>query len=164
MEKLVLIIGGNLGERELLLSQAINLLIENFGGIELKSKVYETAPWGGKSKGAYLNQVLVFSTDLEPEEVLKKTQKIENLLGREREVKWGDRTMDIDILYYGDMVVDYPEIRIPHPFISQRRFVLEPLAEVLPDFIHPLLKMTNAELLHDCRDESQVYVYEKSPE
>lgn len=164
MEKLVLIIGGNLGKRELLLSQANNLLIENFGSPELKSKVYETAAWGGKSKGAYLNQVLVFRTDLEPMEVLKKTQKVENLLGRHREVKWGDRTMDIDILYYGDLVINFPEIQIPHPFISKRRFVLEPLAEVLPDFIHPLLKMTNAELLLDSTDESQVYVYEKSPE
>lgn len=164
MEKLVLIIGGNLGERELLLHQTNNLLADYFGDPELKSKVYETAAWGGKSTGLYLNQVLVYSTDAEPRQVLKNIQKIENLLGRQREVKWGDRTMDIDILYYGDRMLDSPEIQIPHPFLSKRRFVLTPLAEVLPDYLHPLLKKTNTELLEDCQDDSFVYVYEKSPE
>jgi len=164
MEKLVLIIGGNIGDRLLLINQTVDLLNTIFGPMDRASSIYESSPWGGNSSGNYLNQVLIYSTDLSPKKVLKQIQKIEDLLGRQRDMKWGDRTMDIDILYYGKKIISSDLLRIPHPFIGARKFVLIPLQEVLPDFIHPVLKMTNVELMENCPDTSEVKVYEKSPD
>ena len=156
MEKVVFVIGGNLGDRMGLIEQANKLLEENFSDPLLFSSVFETAAWGNLSDGDYLNQVLVFQTDLAPEVVLTIIQDIENQLGRRREEKWGNRTMDIDILYFGQQVIQNQELIIPHPFISRRRFVLEPLAEILPDFIHPVFKVSNIQMLETCSDTSSV--------
>ncbi|MGY6744954.1 MAG: 2-amino-4-hydroxy-6-hydroxymethyldihydropteridine diphosphokinase [Cecembia sp.] len=164
MEKLVLIIGGNLGDRLLLIQRARIMLSEKLGDELLASSIFETEAWGGKSTGNYLNQVLIFESQLEPFQVLSIIQGIEQQLERVREVKWGDRTMDIDILYYGERILDAEKLIIPHPFLEQRRFVLEPLAEVMPEFIHPVLGKTQAELLAKCTDHSKVRTYEKSPE
>jgi 2-amino-4-hydroxy-6-hydroxymethyldihydropteridine diphosphokinase len=163
MEKLVLIIGGNLGDRLLLINKTVDLLNHIFGPLDCASSIYESSPWGGKSLGNYLNQVLIYHTDLSPKRVLKKIQNIEDLLGRQREMKWGNRTMDIDILYYGEKTISSDLLRIPHPYIEVRKFVLMPLKEVLPDFIHPVLKMTNVQLFENCPDTSEIRIYEKSP-
>lgn len=159
MKRLVLLLGGNMGDRELLLQQAEDYLEKNFNLIQ-KSKVYESTAWGDNSEGDYLNRAIVIETDMEPEEVLKHTQEIENLLERKRIRKWGNRTMDIDILYVGDQILDTPTLTVPHPLIQDRRFVLMPLTELMPDFSHPVLKKTNAQLLEDCRDEGKVRVFE----
>lgn len=164
MEKLVLIIGGNLGDRLLLIQRARIMLSEKLGQELLASSIFETEAWGGKSRGNYLNQVLIFNSQIEPFHVLSIIQGIEHQLERVREVKWGDRTMDIDILYYGERILEEEKLIIPHPFLEQRRFVLEPLAEVMPEFIHPVLGKTQAELLAICKDNSKVRTYEKSPE
>ena len=164
MEKLVLIIGGNLGDRLLLIQQARKILSEKLGPELNASSIFETEAWGGASKGSYLNQVLIFESQLEPEQVLDIIQQIERRLERVREVKWGDRTMDIDILYYGDRLIHSEKLIIPHPYLEERRFVLAPLAEVLPTFLHPRSGMSQSFLLKQCKDNSKVQQYEKSLE
>ncbi|ERM80631.1 hypothetical protein P872_12505 [Rhodonellum psychrophilum GCM71 = DSM 17998] len=139
-----------------LIEQANSMLRENFSDPLLFSSVFETAAWGKLSEGDYLNQVLVFQTNLAAEGVLTIIQEIENRLGRKREEKWGNRTMDIDILYFGQQVIQNRTLIIPHPFISRRRFVLEPLVEILPDFIHPILRVSSTQMLEICTDTSSV--------
>ena len=93
-----------------------------------------------------MNQVILIETELNPQKLLKKCQAIENKLGRERKEKWGARTIDIDILFYDDLVLNEENLIIPHPYIAEREFVLKPLNEIAPDFMHPVLKKTIAEL------------------
>lgn len=164
MEKLVLIIGGNLGDRLNYIFQATELLKSAIGHLWKSSAIYETEAWGGQSSGDYLNQVLVFNSSIKPFKVLEIIQSIEGMLERKREVKWGDRTMDIDLLFYGNLCLETENLVIPHPLISQRRFVLEPLNELMPQFIHPKEKMAIRELLMKCSDTSKVSLYKKSPE
>ncbi len=152
MESVVFIIGGNQGDRLDLIYKAKIKLQEKIGVALSLSSIYKTKAWGKESAKDYLNQVLVFKTDLTAENLLAIGHEIENQLGRERSEKWGDRSMDIDILYIGQAIINTPYLQIPHPLIQLRRFVLVPLVEVLPDFIHPIFKMTNKQLLENCQD------------
>lgn len=161
MDKVVFIIGGNLGDRRVLIEEAKRFLVLQFGESKLTSSIFETAAWGGKSFGKYLNQVLIFETKESPETILTKILGIEEKMGRKREVKWGDRIMDIDILYFGNKIIQSPSLTIPHPFIQERRFVLEPLNEIIPEFPHPVLAKKQKELLELCSDTSEVVVFEK---
>ncbi|WP_057939280.1 2-amino-4-hydroxy-6-hydroxymethyldihydropteridine diphosphokinase [Algoriphagus resistens] len=154
-EKAVLILGGNKGLREVLLRSAVEA-VSKLGELTLASKIYETEAWGGVAKGAFLNQVVQIKTAYSAAELLAFTQGIEMDLGRTREEHWGDRTMDIDIIYFGDRIIDTPTLRIPHPFLAERKFVLAPLAEILPEFIHPVLGKSSLEMLKDCEDRSEV--------
>jgi 2-amino-4-hydroxy-6-hydroxymethyldihydropteridine diphosphokinase len=156
---IVLLLGGNLGEREALLEQAKVQLINYLGDVVLSSSIYETEAWGGISTKDYLNQVLVFNALVSPNELLEIVLGIEELLGRERIHVWGDRTMDIDILYYADQSVDQMDLVIPHPRIKERKFVLIPLVEVLPTFIHPVYKKNHHELLANCDDSCDVKIF-----
>jgi 2-amino-4-hydroxy-6-hydroxymethyldihydropteridine diphosphokinase len=149
MHQVVLIIGGNEGDRHALIQLAKSKLDYLFGPATLASSIYESSPWGGNSNGYYLNQVLNYQVVQSPLEILRSIQKIEIELGRERKQKWGNRTMDIDILYYDDQVVELPDLVIPHPYLHLRSFVLEPLVEILPLYLHPVLDKTNQELLMD---------------
>jgi 2-amino-4-hydroxy-6-hydroxymethyldihydropteridine diphosphokinase len=159
MEKVVLIVGGNLGNRLVLIEEATFLLSKTLGNPLAFSSIYETEAWGGISSGNYLNQVLIYETKNKPEFILKSILSIENKLGRQRKVKWGDRNMDIDILYYGSKLMNKEDLTIPHPFIQERRFVLVPLNDVLPDFVHPILLKSHSELLDLCKDQSKVSVF-----
>jgi 2-amino-4-hydroxy-6-hydroxymethyldihydropteridine diphosphokinase len=154
-EKAVLLVGGNKGDRYALLMAAV-AAISKLGEMTLQSKVYETEAWGGVAKGPFLNQVIEIKTSYSAPELLAFAQQIEKDLGRKREEHWGDRTMDIDIIYFGGEVLETGELQIPHPFIAERRFVLAPLAEILPDFIHPVLGKSSLELLEACEDKSEV--------
>lgn len=158
MHKVVLLIGGNLGDRLSNMRRAEERLSHHMD-CERRSSLYETEAWGGKSSGKYLNRVMVMASDKSPLEILEVTQEVEASLGRERVTKWGDRTMDIDILYYDSDFVDLPKLKIPHPLIQERRFALVPLAEVLPDFVHPLLKLNQVELLERTKDRSEVKLF-----
>lgn len=159
MEKVVLIVGGNLGNRLALIEEVTFLLSKTLGNPLAFSSIYETEAWGGLSSGNYLNQVLVYETNDKPEFILDSILSIEDQLGRQRKVKWGDRNMDIDILYYGSELINKENLTIPHPFIQDRRFVLVPLNDVLPDFVHPILLKSHSELLDLCKDQSRVSVF-----
>ena len=160
MRQAVLLIGGNLGDRLHLLRQAEDYLEMVFTIIRMSS-VYESDAWGDNSEGDYLNRVIIIETELEPEEMLKQAQTIEDKLERERIRKWGNRTMDIDILYIDGEIIQTPTLTVPHPYIQKRRFVLVPLCELLPAFIHPVLGKTHAQLLEACTDEGDVRLFEE---
>lgn len=156
--EVVLCLGGNKGDREKLLTQAIESLGQYFELIRVSS-VYETEAWGGVAKGKFLNQLAVISTSWPALEVLEMIQRVEVELGRTREEPWGDRTMDIDILFYGDQVIKTDRLVIPHPYIKVRKFVLIPLLEILPQKKHPETGMIPSEMLAKCDDPSEVNLY-----
>jgi 2-amino-4-hydroxy-6-hydroxymethyldihydropteridine diphosphokinase len=140
-------LGGNLGDRALLLGQAVRALAV-MPGVEVRacSSLYETAAVGPPQPD-YLNAVLVVQTALEPGALLESLRALERAAGRERRERWGPRTLDADLLLYGERVVEEPGLTVPHPELHRRRFVLEPLAEVAPWAVHPVLARTVEELL-----------------
>jgi 2-amino-4-hydroxy-6-hydroxymethyldihydropteridine diphosphokinase len=159
MNDAYLLTGGNIGDRLVSLQQAC-MKIEKQAGIVLKkSAVYETAAWGITDQNLFLNQVLLVSTSLPPEELLHTLLNIEQELGRKRIMKMGPRIIDIDILFYNNEIISTPVLTVPHPQIANRRFVLTPLNEIAPGFVHPVLQKTIAELLEICPDELEVKKY-----
>jgi 2-amino-4-hydroxy-6-hydroxymethyldihydropteridine diphosphokinase len=123
------------------------------GQLLLVSSLYETAPWGKTDQPDFLNQVLLLETKFNPDTLLQVLLSIEEKDGRIRTVKNAPRTIDIDILFFNNLVVEKPGLSIPHPRIADRRFVLEPLNEISPEFIHPVLKKSIHQLLQECKDE-----------
>ncbi len=157
MAGIYLILGGNIGDRASLLELACKKIAGMVGKIEKVSSVYETEPWGFVHETPFLNQIIKARTKLKPAEALRKIIDIEKQLGREREgQQFTARTIDIDILFYNDMIIDTEDLKIPHPRLHQRRFVLEPLAEIDRGLIHPVLKKTIALLLSECTDTLKV--------
>lgn len=151
-----LLLGSNLGDRFQVMAAARESIAEQAGTIVSGSAIYETEPWGITDQPAFLNQVLEIRTALLPEELLRVVLNIEHELGRARYERWGARIIDIDLLYFGDTVQDSARLTLPHPRIQERRFVLAPLAEIAPHFIHPVFNKTTLTLLADCPDDSQV--------
>jgi 2-amino-4-hydroxy-6-hydroxymethyldihydropteridine diphosphokinase len=141
-----LLLGSNLGNRKEILDKAIELLSQKVGIIISQSKDYETKPWGVTDQPDFLNLAIAIHTKLKPLEILEQTQAIENQLGRVRKEKWGARLIDIDIIFYGNEIIDGPNLKIPHPLMQERDFALIPLAEIDPDFVHPVLGKTILEL------------------
>jgi 2-amino-4-hydroxy-6-hydroxymethyldihydropteridine diphosphokinase len=148
-----LLLGSNLGDRKLLLFEAIKRIETEVGPVLQASSVYETQSWGKTDAPDYLNQVLMLQTEKPAREVLKKILAIELSMGRRREEKWGSRTIDIDILFYGDAVIDEPDLKVPHPEMHKRRFTLEPLAELAPEFEHPVIKKNILQLKNQLIDD-----------
>lgn len=157
MARIYLLLGGNTGDRVNYLNMARDMISRHIGNIETVSSVYETEPWGFETGSLFLNQLVISNTDLEPEHALEKILKIELQLDRERkEGQYSSRTIDIDILFYEDKVMDENDLIIPHPRLHERRFALEPLAEVVPKMSHPVLGKTISRLLEECPDKLQV--------
>ncbi|MBK7710013.1 MAG: 2-amino-4-hydroxy-6-hydroxymethyldihydropteridine diphosphokinase [Bacteroidales bacterium] len=165
MSKVFLGLGTNLGNRESNLSAAVKKTDEQIGRVLLSSNIYETAPWGFDAENDFLNMVICVETDHSPSELLKKIGMIESMLGRERnQDRYTSRVIDIDILFYDDLVIDEKGLKIPHRLMHERKFVLVPLCELAADMIHPVLKKTMSVLLEECRDRSRIkMIYPPSP-
>lgn len=149
MERVYLGLGTNLGNKQKNLEDALLLIKERIGTVVSLSSFYETEPLGFESQHSFLNAVVGVDTTLTPECLLQTTQELERLLGRRQksiQKIYHDRTIDVDILLYGDRVIQAPELVIPHPEMTCRRFVMEPLAQIAPDVIHPIYKKTMQEL------------------
>jgi 2-amino-4-hydroxy-6-hydroxymethyldihydropteridine diphosphokinase len=142
LQTVYLLLGSNLGNRKEILEKAIELLAQKVGVVIKQSKDYETSPWGVTDQPDFLNLALEIHTKLRPLEVLEQTQSIENQLGRVRKEKWGARLIDIDIMFYGNEIIDEPTLKVPHPFLHERDFALAPLAEIASDFVHPIFEKT----------------------
>lgn len=156
MFQVYLLLGANLGNRFEQMRRAFDEIEKQVGRVVQHSSLYETASWGIEDEPDYLNQVLLLETNLKPLAVLEKINGIEELLGRTRKQKWESRLIDIDILFYEDFFVESPKLTIPHPYVHLRRFTLEPLVEIAPNFIHPLLRKSNKELLQELEDDLEV--------
>ncbi|MFM7856882.1 MAG: 2-amino-4-hydroxy-6-hydroxymethyldihydropteridine diphosphokinase [Flammeovirgaceae bacterium] len=151
-----ILLGSNLGDKAALLTEATTTLEAQVGTVLQASAVYQTAAWGNQQQPDFLNQVLRLSTSLTPHVLLEKILLIEEQMGRKRTGRWAARTIDIDLLYYGQEVIDSPNLTLPHPAIADRKFTLIPLAEIAPDFVHPIFKKTNKALLIACVDTLEV--------
>lgn len=156
MNTAYLLIGGNMGNREERLAAAKKEIQTLCGAMVQQSALYETAAWGFKEQAPFLNQALAVDTALSAVELLKTVLSIEEKMGRKREMVYGPRLIDIDILLLGDEMVRSENLSIPHPHLHNRRFALTPLAEIAAEVIHPVFQKTILQLLRECPDELDV--------
>jgi 2-amino-4-hydroxy-6-hydroxymethyldihydropteridine diphosphokinase len=144
-----LALGSNLGDRLANLNQAIAALTPQME-VKAKSSVYETPPWGYEDQPKFLNQVIKAKTYLDPEPLLKHLKRLEVTLGRQESFSNGPRLIDMDILFYDDLVFNGPSLIVPHPRLHERGFVLLPLLDIAPDLVHPILKKSVREMAAEC--------------
>ncbi|MEN8227539.1 MAG: 2-amino-4-hydroxy-6-hydroxymethyldihydropteridine diphosphokinase [Bacteroidota bacterium] len=155
--QIYLSLGSNLGDRLRNLEAARVLLGKQLGSPFAVSRIYESISWGYTSEHLFYNCCLSVVTRLDPLPLMDEILSIEKRLGRERGVKgYADRLIDIDLLLYEDLIMDHPRLKIPHPAMEQRRFVLEPLSEIAPDLIHPVLGLTISKMLEQCQDQGEI--------
>lgn len=157
MNNAYLLIGGNLGDRLVNLQNAIQQIEMHAGKIITSSAIYETAAWGFTDQPPFFNQALQINTNLSATELMHQLLAIEISLGRERLIPLGPRTIDIDIIYFNNEIIQNEMVCIPHPRMEQRNFVLIPLNEIAPNFLHPILHIPTKTLLEQCKDQSHVY-------
>ena len=142
-------LGSNLGNRSANLKEAISSLAPQME-VKKKSHVYETPPWGYTEQEKFLNQALMAKTYLDPEPLLKHLKRLEVALGRKASFRYGPRLIDIDIIFYDDIVLETPSLTIPHPQLPERGFVLLPMMDIAPDLIHPVNKKSIREMMAVC--------------
>lgn len=152
-------LGTNLGDKVQNLKTAIDFIEKEIGDCVKQSAVYYSAAWGIKEQPDFLNQVIQVQTKLPPLKLIQKILEIENQMGRTRRIKWGERLIDIDILLMDSIVLHTPNLTIPHPYITERIFVIKPLAEIAPDFQHPVFKKNFDSLLSTCSDTTTLLIY-----
>ena len=153
MKGIYLLLGSNLGDSLAMLKRATGLVEKKIGKVVNASSVYATKAWGIEDQPDFLNQVVEVDSAQEPEVILSNANAIEKELGRIRKIKWHSRIIDIDILHYGKLIVNTKNLVIPHAENENRKFVLFPMAEIAPDFIHPKLNKTQEALLIGCKDK-----------
>lgn len=151
-------LGTNLGNRTENLKKAIRKVESQLGRLIKSSSVYETRPWGNTNQPDFLNQVILIHGDQTAKDCLYGLSSIERQMGRTREEKWGARIIDLDLLYVDDQIIHTETVTLPHPGIPHRRFVLVPLVEIAPEFIHPQLKKSQRQLLQECTDRLDVTI------
>jgi 2-amino-4-hydroxy-6-hydroxymethyldihydropteridine diphosphokinase len=157
MNTAYLLLGGNLGDRQQNLQKAVILIEKHAGPTPKKSNVFITKAWGNELQPDFYNQAICIDTKLSAIDLLNTLLRIEEELGRKRTGdKWQARTMDIDILFYNDERIDTTKLKIPHPFIQDRKFVLVPMNEIASELVHPVLKKNIRELLAECTDTLEV--------
>lgn len=152
MNQAILHTGTNLGDRLQQLLTANRHIEKRLGKLLDQSAIYQTKPWGIADQPDFLNQALIIETALDPFDLLDEIQAIEKDMGRVREVKWGARCIDIDILFYNDLILNTERLTIPHPFLHYRNFVLVPLLDIASQHIHPIFKMNIARLYEFSKD------------
>jgi 2-amino-4-hydroxy-6-hydroxymethyldihydropteridine diphosphokinase len=151
-----LLIGGNMGDRLKNLDKTRELISGSCGSIIRSSSVFETAAWGKTDQPDFLNQALLLETSLSAIDLLRSLLAVEQKMGRFRGEKYGPRIIDIDMIFFNDDIVDLPDLKIPHPQMQNRRFVLTPLAEIAPNLVHPVLGRSMTQLLSECPDQLAV--------
>ncbi len=152
--------GSNIGDRDQNLECALNLLAKG-NAVKKVSAYFETEPVGFRNQPWFLNLAIEIDTPLNPSELLTLCREIEASCGRIRTFPNAPRTLDLDILLFEDLVINEPDLVIPHPRLSERRFVLEPLAQIAPEIVHPVLKKSIRSLLEECQDRSEVRLIAK---
>ncbi|WP_281614115.1 2-amino-4-hydroxy-6-hydroxymethyldihydropteridine diphosphokinase [Flammeovirga sp. SubArs3] len=152
----VILLGANLGDKFSTMANAVEELKNSVGEISKISSIYETDAWGKEDQPSYLNQVVEVQTGISADDLIHITQDIENKLGRVRKEKWGARIIDIDILFYNHDIIELENLKVPHPWLQERRFTLEPLTEILPNYLHPVLNLSIRDLLLQCDDPLEV--------
>lgn len=165
MHRVFLALGSNLGNRVENMQSAVENIADQIGSIQSIAPLYETEPWGFDSDNWFVNTVIELETVLTPKDILNKCMNIETELGRKRAgttTGYSSRVIDIDILFYGDQIIDLPKLIIPHKHLQDRKFVLTPLNDIAPDFIHPIIKQPIKVLLENCIDKMELVKIEQS--
>ena len=148
-----------MGNRKSYIEKSMQEIEQEVGNIICSSKIYESSPWGETNQNHFLNSVIKVESKYSPCVLLEKLQEIENNSGRIRKEKWGERSIDLDILFYNFEIINTKNLKIPHPYIQERRFVLVPLSEIATDYNHPVLQKNISVLLEECTDTEKVYEY-----
>lgn len=162
VHKVVFLLGSNRGDQEKNLQEAGDLIEKQLGRIIKASSIYETEPWGFESEDQFLNQALLIHSAADPKGILNIIQYIEQDMGRERGLNfYTSRSIDIDIVFIDQLVINEPELSIPHPLMHLRKFVLVPLNEIIPAYTHPVKDMTIEQLLGHCEDDLEVKLWNK---
>lgn len=154
----VILLGANIGDKEAMFKLVKKHLTENVGDCIRESAIYSSKPWGFEAQDDFINQLLVVETEFSAVDTLLRCQAIEKKCRRERHEGAGyeSRVIDIDLLYFNNDIIDSEQLTIPHPLLHKRRFALEPLCEIIPEYVHPILLKTNRQLLDECEDKGEV--------
>jgi len=162
MVESILLLGCNLGDRKIILESVKEEISKNVGSIIKESSIYETEPWGFEAEESFLNQAIMVETSMDPRQLLATILKIESEFGRKRSAgHYESRTIDIDILFYEDRIINEKDLVVPHPRIQERMFVLKPLLEVSEDLIHPVLDKSVKCLFNNCTDNLTVEIFQE---